>query len=130
MIKIFLYKHYLNLFISSNKTFLTSSNLNNSMENEGKEKSTKQEENQNKPWFVYLLECKDGSFYTGITNNLDKRMKTHEQGKGSKYVKHKGFKQLLRFHPCLDKSQACQFEYQIKQLSKTLRFFSTKSAIH
>lgn len=46
-------------------------------------------------------------------------MKTHELGKGSKYVKAKGFKQLLRFHKCKDKSDAQRAEYQIKQLPKS-----------
>jgi len=72
----------------------------------------------NKRWHVYLLECKDGSFYTGVTNDLDKRMKTHAQGKGSKYVKAKGFKKLLRSKQCESKSESQKAEYQIKQLQK------------
>lgn len=71
-----------------------------------------------KPWFVYILECQDGSFYTGTTNNLEKRMKAHAEGKGSKYVAHKRFKQLLKAKECNDKSDACKAEYQIKSLSK------------
>lgn len=71
-----------------------------------------------KPWFVYILECKDGSFYTGTTNDLEKRMTAHAKGKGSKYVAHKGFKQLLRTKECKDKSDACKAEYQIKSLGK------------
>ena len=69
-----------------------------------------------KQWYVYLLECHDGSFYTGVTNNLDKRMKTHALGKGSKYVARKGFKQLLASKSCTSKSDACKCEYAIKQL--------------
>ena len=34
-------------------------------------------------WYIYILECLDGSYYTGVTNNLEKRMKTHQSGKGS-----------------------------------------------
>lgn len=71
-----------------------------------------------KTWHVYLLECWDGSFYCGVTNDIDKRMKTHAEGKGSKYVRRKRFKKLLRAMPCKDKSDACKAEYQIKQLSK------------
>lgn len=71
-----------------------------------------------KKWFVYLLECDDESFYTGITNDLDKRMKAHQAGRGSKYVYSKGFRQLLRSRPCKDKSEASKFEYEIKRLSK------------
>jgi len=46
-------------------------------------------------------------------------MDTHAKGKGSKYVKAKGFKQLLRFKQCKDKIDAQQKEYQIKQLPKS-----------
>jgi len=71
-----------------------------------------------KPWFVYILECHDGSFYTGTTNDIDKRMKTHAEGKGSKYVRQKRFKKLLASRECKDRSDACKAEYQIKQLPK------------
>ncbi len=71
-----------------------------------------------KQWFVYILECKDNSYYTGVTNDIDKRMKTHEKGKGSKYVCKKGFKELLKVKPCKDKSDACKCEYEIKKLPR------------
>ena len=71
-----------------------------------------------KQWYVYILECQDGSFYTGVTNNLDTRMKAHAEGKGSRYVYKKGFKELLRAKPCKNKSDACKEEYAIKQLPK------------
>jgi putative endonuclease len=71
-----------------------------------------------KTWKVYILECLDGSFYTGVTNDLDKRMAAHKSGKGSKYVKQKGFSCLLAFKDCKDKSDACKCEYFIKTLPK------------
>ena len=71
---------------------------------------------QQKTWFVYILECQDGSFYTGVTNDLNKRMKSHAEGKGSKYVKAKGFKKLLRAKQCESKVDAQKAEYKIKQL--------------
>jgi len=71
-----------------------------------------------KKWFVYILECDDGSYYTGVTNDLDKRMKAHSEGKGSKYVYKKGFGKLLFAKPCLDKSDACKCEYQVKKLPR------------
>ena len=71
-----------------------------------------------KPWFVYILECQDGSLYTGVTNNLDKRMKMHAEGKGSKYVDSKGFKKLLRTKECQSRSDAQKCECQIKKLQK------------
>ena len=71
-----------------------------------------------KQWYVYLLECKDGSFYTGVTNDIDSRMKSHADGKGSKYVHKKGFKKLLRTKLCKNKSDACKCEYEIKRLPR------------
>ena len=40
-------------------------------------------------WMIYILECNDSSFYTGITNNLKKRLEAHNQGKGAKYTQGK-----------------------------------------
>ncbi|MDH3353217.1 MAG: GIY-YIG nuclease family protein [Nanoarchaeota archaeon] len=71
-----------------------------------------------KIWFVYILECQDGSFYTGVTNDIDKRMKAHAEGKGSKYVQRKGFRKLLRTKECIDRSDAQKAECQIKKLQK------------
>ena len=71
-----------------------------------------------KLWFVYVLECQDGSFYTGVTNNLDKRMKAHAEGNGSKYVRQKKFKSLIRFKECQNRSEAQKAEYYIKKLPK------------
>lgn len=83
---------------------------------------------EEKNWYVYLLECLNGSYYTGITNNLDKRMTSHKSGKGSKYVRAKGFKGLLasKIYPC--KSDTLKAEYKIKQLpkEKKLVFFDSK----
>jgi len=71
-----------------------------------------------KTWHVYLIECNDGSFYTGVTNDIDKRMKAHASKKGSKYVAQKGFKALLKSMPCENRSDACKAEAHIKTLSK------------
>lgn len=79
----------------------------------------------NKKWFVYILECGDGSFYCGITNDLNKRMKAHADGKGSKYVKRKGFRALLKTKECINRSDASKAECYIKTLQKwdKLRWF-------
>ena len=71
-----------------------------------------------KKWSVYLLECLYGSYYCGVSNDVDARMEAHAIGKGSKYVYRKGFKELLRVFECKDKSEACKFEYEIKQLPR------------
>ena len=67
-------------------------------------------------WFVYLLECGDGSFYCGISTDVDKRIEAHVNGKGSKYVYSKGFKRLVGCKECLDRRDASKQEYMIKQL--------------
>lgn len=41
-------------------------------------------------WIVYILECSDKSLYTGITNDLARRLEEHQAGKGAKYTKHRG----------------------------------------
>jgi putative endonuclease len=69
-------------------------------------------------WFVYILECWNDSLYTGITNDLDKRMTAHKKGIGSKYVRAKGFKKLLHTISVSDKSEAAKIEYRIKQLER------------
>ena len=99
--------------------------------------NSKPETKQDKPkpekiWHVYLLECMDGSYYTGITNDINKRMAAHEKGTGSKYVRRKGFKCLLRTRACKDKSDAAKEEYQIKQLPKydKLDYFKSDKVIH
>lgn len=69
-------------------------------------------------WFIYLLECSDGTLYTGITNNLDKRIKQHNEGKGAKYTMGRGPVALVKFFTRNSKGEALKLEYQIKQLSK------------
>ncbi len=73
---------------------------------------------QNK-WFVYIVHCgKDDSLYTGITTDIERRLKQHNEGKGAKYTKGRGPITLIKFFECLDKSEALKLEYRIKQLSK------------
>lgn len=67
-------------------------------------------------WFVYLLQCQDDSLYTGITNDVEKRMSVHAAGKGSKYVARKRFRRLLYTIKAIDKIDAAKMEYRIKQL--------------
>ena len=69
-------------------------------------------------WCVYILECLDGSYYTGVTNDVEKRMKMHKLGKGSKYVNRKGFSHLVATKICKDKSDACKVEYWIKKMPR------------
>lgn len=68
-------------------------------------------------WVVYLLLCFDNSIYCGITNNLQKRIDTHNAGKGAKYTKARRPVKLLKYFECLSKSEALKAEHKIKKLS-------------
>ena len=83
--------------------------------------------NLGKNWSVYLVLCLDGSLYTGVTNNIGRRMKMHASGKGSKYVRAKGFDKILAVKECADKSIAMKEEYFVKQLSKNQKIDWFKS---
>jgi putative endonuclease len=69
-------------------------------------------------WYVYILECFDGTLYTGITTDLDKRLKTHNNGKGSKYCKTRLPVVLKASFEAKDRSEASKEEYRIKQLTR------------
>ena len=66
------------------------------------------------PWQVYILRCRDGSFYTGITTNLDQRTKDHNRGRGSKYTAYRHPVKLVYSEPHPDRSSALKREAQIK----------------
>ena len=68
--------------------------------------------------YVYILKCKDDSLYTGWTNNLDKRIKAHAEGKGAKYTKARLPIELVYFEEYQDKREAMKREYAIKQLKR------------
>ena len=68
--------------------------------------------------YVYILKCADNSLYTGWTNNLDKRIKAHAEGKGAKYTKARLPIELVYFEEYQDKREAMKREYAIKQLKR------------
>jgi len=69
-------------------------------------------------YFIYILGCSDNSLYTGITNNLEKRMITHRKGKGSKYVCSR-LPFILAYSEIVpNKSMALKREIEIKKMSK------------
>ncbi len=72
-------------------------------------------------WIVYILECTDGSLYTGITNDLERRMKAHATGRGAKYTKRRG-PFTVRYTECLaSKGAALQREAVIKSLDRSAK---------
>ncbi len=67
-------------------------------------------------WFVYLLECRDGSLYTGITTDVTRRYAQHAAGTGARYTRSHPPERLLAQFPCLDRSSASRAEHAIKKL--------------
>lgn len=65
-----------------------------------------------------MLECKDGSLYTGITDNLPKRLQAHRMGRGAKYTKGRAPLTLRYLEDCEDHSQALRREIAIKELTR------------
>lgn len=68
--------------------------------------------------YVYILYCKDSTLYTGWTNNLEKRIKSHNSGKGAKYTRCRLPVKLVYFEEFSDKISAQKREYAIKQLTR------------
>ena len=68
---------------------------------------------------TYMVECADGTLYTGWTNCLEKRLKAHNGGRnGAKYTKTKRPVSLVYYEGFFTKEEAMQREYQIKQLTR------------
>lgn len=68
--------------------------------------------------YVYIVECKDGTYYTGWTNNLDKRLKAHNDGKGAKYTKARLPVSLVYHEEFRTKEEAMRREYAIKRMTR------------
>ena len=74
---------------------------------------------KNKDWFDYIVQCNDKTYYTGITNNLEKRIKNHNLGTASKYTRVRLPVNLVYTENRLDRSNASKREYELKQLTRT-----------
>ncbi len=68
--------------------------------------------------FFYVLECNDHSYYAGYTNDLEKRIRVHNEGKGAKYTRAKRPVECIYHEVFETKRQAMQAEYQFKQLKR------------
>lgn len=71
-----------------------------------------------KQWVLYILECRDGTLYTGITDNLEKRLKAHNEGKGAKYTRGRAPVILRYREPCESHSAALRRELAVKRLKR------------
>lgn len=70
-----------------------------------------------KPWFLYLIECADGSVYTGITVDVAARYAAHANGSGARYTRAHPPARLLGCEAHPDRSAASKAEYRVKQMS-------------
>lgn len=71
-----------------------------------------------KKWYVYIVNCSDNTLYTGITTDINRRIKEHNGKKGAKYTKKRQPVTLAAFWEFNDRSLASKEEYRIKQLTK------------
>ena len=69
-------------------------------------------------YWLYILRCGDGSLYTGITTDVERRLALHRSGKGAKYTRGRGPLTVVYREDCGDKSAALRREYAVKQLTR------------
>jgi putative endonuclease len=70
------------------------------------------------PWFVYIIECSDGSFYTGITNDLERRQQQHNDGTASRYTRSRRPVTLRYQETCKSRSEALIRECSLRLLTR------------
>ena len=71
-----------------------------------------------KTWYLYILRCGDGSLYTGITTDVQRRLKAHLAGKGAKYTRGRGPLELVYREECSGHSEALKRELEVKALTR------------
>lgn len=69
-------------------------------------------------WYLYILRCGDGTLYTGITTDVDKRFAAHVSGKGAKYTRGRGPLELLYREACGTHGDALRRELEVKKLTR------------
>jgi putative endonuclease len=70
------------------------------------------------PWFLYILKCGDGTFYTGVTNDPERRLRAHQEGKGARYTRTHLPVELVYREPCATRGEALRRECAVKALSR------------
>ena len=71
-----------------------------------------------KEWYLYILRCGDGSLYTGITTDVEKRLEAHQSGKGAKYTRGRGPLTVAYRELCGSHSEALKREMAVKRLTR------------
>lgn len=69
-------------------------------------------------WYLYILRCGDGTLYTGITTDVEKRLEAHRSGKGAKYTRGRGPLEVVYQEVCTDHSEALKRELSMKRLTR------------
>lgn len=69
-------------------------------------------------WYLYILRCKDGTLYTGITTDVEKRFDAHQSGKGAKYTRGRSPLELVYREACGTHSNALKREIAVKRLTR------------
>ena len=69
-------------------------------------------------WYLYILRCGDGTLYTGITTDVEKRLQQHRSGKGAKYTRGRAPLTLVYREECGSHSNALKREYAIKAMKR------------
>ncbi len=75
-------------------------------------------------WVCYIVECSDGSYYTGTSNNPEARVKKHNSGKGAKYTRARRPVKLIVYSREMSRSDACKLECSIKSLPRSKKIAS------
>jgi putative endonuclease len=80
-------------------------------------------------WSCYILRCVDDTLYTGITNDLEKRLAAHNAGTAAKYTRARGPVELVFVEDCADRSAASKRELAIKNLTRAKKLVLIRSGL-
>jgi putative endonuclease len=79
-------------------------------------------------WWVYVLRCADGSLYTGVTTNVERRLREHNGSKrGAKYTRSRRPVSLLGSLKCSSRSEALKMEHQVKSMTRAAKLWLVES---
>ena len=83
-----------------------------------RKKKSRRKVQKEKPWFLYILQCKDGTLYTGITKDIEQRFKMHSKGKAARYTRTRLPLEVVYQEPCTTRAQALMRECFLKAMPK------------
>lgn len=79
--------------------------------------TTREKPPANRPWFLYMLECRDGRLYTGVTLDVEARFKAHASGRGAKFTRSFPPLRILMVEAHKSRSEALKAEHRVKRLT-------------